>query len=526
MKMDMQPINSPILAGTSGHRGKHKVKEASSEPVDSFSPGENKPKPTGQVFDPNPVVTLKDPKLKDKEDAKDAVPEKAYFKVPLQGLENSGYLDGPYVSTKNTSERVKDDARQFILDRSQPGFEEVMVYHHIDSSQRYIQSLGFKNINNRQIAVDARGTTEDNSWYSLYDKTLTFGTGGVDDAEDADIILHEYGHSIQDNQVPGFGTGSEARAMGEGFGDYWGYSAFSSKSDGFDKGVVGNWDATAYSSENPPALRRVDSKLTYEDRTGEPYHDSEIWSGTLVDIFNALGKEVADKVVLESQFAYSRSAKFSEGAQAIIEADKKLFKGQHLEKLTEVFKNRKIEVKTDDSQPGAPAGPIYAVKGRPEDIASAYLRQSIFQSAADRGDLRPERTGKGLGADYVHFQQFYKNIPVEGAEATVIVEKGTNEPSLFRNASVSESLFKDKPFKAAFTEKDARRIAADHVKPSAVGKAGLVYYDQSGEGKDYALAWKIQVPSKETPGDWRLYVSAEDGKILASFNDRWIDKKK
>jgi hypothetical protein len=37
--------------------------------------------------------------------------------------------------------------------------------------------------------------------------------GGVDDAEDADVILHEYGHAIQDNQVPGFGSSLEAGAM-------------------------------------------------------------------------------------------------------------------------------------------------------------------------------------------------------------------------------------------------------------------------------------------------------------------------
>ena len=48
------------------------------------------------------------------------------------------------------------------------------------------------------------------------DKDLTFGTGGVDDAEDAEIILHEYGHAIQDDQLAGFGASSEGKAMGEG----------------------------------------------------------------------------------------------------------------------------------------------------------------------------------------------------------------------------------------------------------------------------------------------------------------------
>ena len=50
----------------------------------------------------------------------------------------------------------------------------------------------------------------------------TLGDGGVDDAEDADITVHEYGHSVHDNQVPGLGPGNdtEQRAIGEGFGDF------------------------------------------------------------------------------------------------------------------------------------------------------------------------------------------------------------------------------------------------------------------------------------------------------------------
>jgi hypothetical protein len=44
--------------------------------------------------------------------------------------------------------------------------------------------------------------------------------GGVDDAEDAEVIVHEYGHSVQDRQVTGFGTSLEAGSIGEGFSDY------------------------------------------------------------------------------------------------------------------------------------------------------------------------------------------------------------------------------------------------------------------------------------------------------------------
>ena len=48
--------------------------------------------------------------------------------------------------------------------------------------------LGFNNVLNHQIAINIDGRTDDNSHYSPSTKDLTFGTGGVDDAEDAEII--------------------------------------------------------------------------------------------------------------------------------------------------------------------------------------------------------------------------------------------------------------------------------------------------------------------------------------------------
>lgn len=51
---------------------------------------------------------------------------------------------------------------------------------------------------------------DDQSFYSPVTDSIQLGTGGVDDAEDADIIWHEYGHAIQDDVIPGFGFGGDA----------------------------------------------------------------------------------------------------------------------------------------------------------------------------------------------------------------------------------------------------------------------------------------------------------------------------
>ena len=85
-------------------------------------------------------------------------------------------LDGSFVSTKTSSNRIKRSNHQFIFDRNDRGFKEVMVYYHIDSIQWYLQQIGFNNVLNHQIAINIDGTTEDNSHYSPFDKNLTFGT--------------------------------------------------------------------------------------------------------------------------------------------------------------------------------------------------------------------------------------------------------------------------------------------------------------------------------------------------------------
>ena len=177
----------------------------------------------GRVFDPNPVVTLNDTSLEDYS----KTPDKAYTEVVLRDLKKSGYIEGPYVTTKTTRNRIKRKNNDFRFKRTDRAFKEVMVYFHIDTLQRYLQELGFDNVLNHPIPVNIDGQSDDNSHYSPSDKDLTFGTGGVDDAEDAEIILHEYGHAIQDDQVPGFGQSSEGGAMGEGFGDFLAASFFS-----------------------------------------------------------------------------------------------------------------------------------------------------------------------------------------------------------------------------------------------------------------------------------------------------------
>jgi fungalysin/thermolysin propeptide len=85
------------------------------------------------------------------------------------------------------------------------------------------------------------------------------------------IIVHEYGHSVQDNQVPEFGLVEEGRAMGEGFGDYFAATVNAAIAGDFQITCIAEWDATSYAAGVPHCLRRLDStSTTRATRTARP----------------------------------------------------------------------------------------------------------------------------------------------------------------------------------------------------------------------------------------------------------------
>ena len=294
----------------------------------------------GRVFDPNPVARLNDPSLRDQNNSASAVPDAAYSIVDLLELNASGMLAGPNVQIVDSdmpSTTHADPAQSLLFDRSQPQFEEVNVYFHIDRSQRYMQSLGYagpRRLVAYAIPVDPHALSgADNSLFvgSIVpgQGTLYFGDGGVDDAEDSDILLHEFFHSVQDWIAPSvfFGlSASQSRAMGEGFSDYWAFSSNYEPGLGFgrDPYCIAEWDARCGgddSSQNcgypvgADCLRRVDSSKTMNDYlnagvSGTEHKNGEIWSSALREVFDALvrrhgvtdGRRMADTLVLESMF--------------------------------------------------------------------------------------------------------------------------------------------------------------------------------------------------------------------------------
>jgi hypothetical protein len=307
----------------------------------------------GLVFDPSPVTKLdghEDLLSMGKRQRKP--PASAYVTVALPDLKGNGRLEGKRVTTAPTlaSRRIQRADHQFLLASHQKGYEEVMVYYHIDQAIRYLEQLGFRGtraIFRDPVGVNVNGTREDNSWYSPWDKRLTFGTGEIDDAEDGETVLHEFGHAIQDAIIPDFGQSEEEAAIGEGFGDYFAASFFADKKPEWYQTSVMTWDGLLIGLKkglDPPYLRRVDNVWTCDEFVvGDDEHDNgEIWSAILWDIREELGRETADRMIIESHFQLDGFTTFARHARAIIDADANLNGGGNRDVLRKIFRRRRI----------------------------------------------------------------------------------------------------------------------------------------------------------------------------------------
>ena len=283
-----------------------------------------------QVFAPNPVADLGIQTLTDQKDADyfsaDPSLARAYHRVTLTDLDGSGTLTGDYAKVvSETGKAATNTGSGFIYTRDQDQFEQTMGYYWITQAQRYIQSLGFGStlpaVNQRPQLLRINQFGGDNSFYreGTGKLTITLGKGGVDDAEDAEVIVHEYGHSVQDNQVPGFGSTPRPAPSVRRFGDYLAVTVSQHFAPTADEPCVADWDSTSYTSTTPHCLRRVDGNKRYpDDLEGEVHADGEIWSRALWDIHQALGARLADTIIIRAQFGFTADVSMPAAAATTI----------------------------------------------------------------------------------------------------------------------------------------------------------------------------------------------------------------
>jgi len=247
--------------------------------------------------------------------------------------------DSPHTQPSKTTYGIWDE------ERGPNSFNDGMTYFHLDQNQRYMQSLGFTGgtgIQEGSIGADTDGCGgADNSYYIPSTNRLAFGHGCVDDDEDADVILHEYGHAIQHDIVSSW-NGGDTGAIGEGFGDYWAGSYSYSTPNGmtFHPEWIFSWDGHGDGNQCWGGRRlnatgaQYNPSQTYGAHVyiSGGYVSDELWSApifmSLVDLVD-LGetRESVDQIILESHFGIGYGARMPDMANATVAAAEALQPG-------------------------------------------------------------------------------------------------------------------------------------------------------------------------------------------------------
>jgi Fungalysin metallopeptidase (M36)/Peptidase propeptide and YPEB domain/Fungalysin/Thermolysin Propeptide Motif len=332
----------------------------------------------GFVFDPNPVVTANNNTLRDPTATAGtcgfagtpvATIDAQRVTRTLKGLTLANgvhKLEGPFVKMRNfgapnINPPTEANANNFKYSSGDNRFEAVNVYYHVDTTQRFIQSLGITTAHNKVIECDAHDGVGGGAFFSPGDGGLHFGDSGAclpNRASDGDVMLHEYGHAIQNNQVPGWGGTNpvthraETRAMGEGFGDILACLAFAERGGGFQREFFEDW---IFGSTPLKCLRRVDGTKVYPtDWHNEEHDDGEIWSAALWNIYRTIGGDSMNaatrtaaanallKTVILSHHSVAANATMPDGAEAVMNTNAALpeFLGKHLIQMLNSFHDR------------------------------------------------------------------------------------------------------------------------------------------------------------------------------------------
>jgi hypothetical protein len=285
---------------------------------------------TGLVFDPDPLTkagVTYGGQYVDLNDANVAVLDplrvNKSFKASWSGTQfilSSGAVviqdfDPP------TSVPATSSTPAFAFSRTDNRFEDVNAFYHIQTFKNHTSALGFTAVP-YAIPVDPHAINgQDNSFFdwSTTPPRLYFGEGGVDDAEDADVVVHEYGHAISQAIVPNTNFGDERSSLDEAFGDYWAVS-YSRHLNNYGWQRVFGWDGhnefwSGRSAQN--ATQKMYPGLSFFNI----YAHTNVFVDALMRSWPHVGRNEMDALVLESAHQWASGMSYRTAAELVLQAD-------------------------------------------------------------------------------------------------------------------------------------------------------------------------------------------------------------
>ena len=319
---------------------------------DACDPG---PAPSACLFIPDPVYASGG----ERPDA--AAANEALEGRPLENLDDdSGHLIGRFVNTEPADSDARAPVEEdgtWAAGRARPGIEHAMAYFWIDRAHAELERLGFGDLRNAPIdveAIDADPENIDNAYWTSAPDGIHLGAGsdGINEGEDASGIIHEYGHAVLAEQVPSMFNSPEGGAYHEAFGDLLAYFVTLDDRTG-DQACMFAW-----TDPQSRCIRRLDDNLVYpDDLQNEVHASAPLYAGAIFDVFSTLlaeegidvedcpGSNVCDEtsdrvlttLMTAHGFVAGDDITFPDLAAAFISANDAAFDGADADLITSVF---------------------------------------------------------------------------------------------------------------------------------------------------------------------------------------------
>ncbi|MCK9489810.1 MAG: hypothetical protein M0Q42_10535 [Xanthomonadales bacterium] len=294
---------------------------------------------TGWVFLPDPLSSTRsnygDPGYTDANDADSPQLTAARVQVPLRDISFSGgnySLAGPYAvcwewEAPNDNDCPVQPSNVFDVTRNHLNFEAINGYYHLDRFMRYVnETLAVTAMPVRYaggVRYDAHGANgADNAYYQPSTDAIVFGEGGVDDAEDADVLVHELGHAIH-NWVTNGGL-SQVQGLSEGTGDYLAMAYSHSLDEHLWTPADPQWYRVfKWDGHNQYWNGRITNyqmQTTYQSLPGSIHTAGQYWASCNREARDVIGGELMDRAFLVGLSMTASNTNQRDAAQAVINA--------------------------------------------------------------------------------------------------------------------------------------------------------------------------------------------------------------
>ena len=252
------------------------------------------------------------------------------IEVKLTDLDNSCLLKNKAIQI------VKDDfypntiAKTYLNLRTNPEnplFQQVSSYYYANKLYRMAIDAGASLNGIQKLSIDAHCNNCNNAYFNSGTNLICLGWARLFTkpcstpletsesvlwaADDSDIVLHEFGHAINNNLASHatFSGNTEARALDEAIADYWAMT--SNDSPAFSEWFLGFISSYQRNGE-------LGKHIYPADMVAQEHRDGQVFMETLWAIRSEFGKKIADALVIRMIQLLPNSARYKDAANKLL----------------------------------------------------------------------------------------------------------------------------------------------------------------------------------------------------------------